>query len=166
MAARAAGAIVFGAVTSVAGLALTVSGLVGVMVPVGAALAIGAGVVLTTVELATLSRVPPTASIVVGGVAAALVVAFVEGIVEAPLPAVVAGAAIAVLVSSWWRYAEHVIAVEGPTRLPAALLARWWVPARDLALALSGQPLRHVSLGPSVGAEQRSALPPSSPSRR
>jgi hypothetical protein len=125
------------------------------MVPVASALAIGAGVVLATVELATLSRVPPTASIVVGGVAAAVVVAFVEGIVEAPLPAVVAGAAIAVLLSSWWRYAEHVIAVEGPTRVPAALVARFWVPARDLGLALSGQPLR-----------QPTSLPPSSPSRR
>lgn len=155
MRARAAGAIVFGTTMSVVGLALAVCGLVGVMVPVASALAIGAGVVLATVELATLSRVPPTASLVVGGVAAAVVVAFIEGIVEAPLPAVVAGAAIAVLLSSWWRYAEHVIAVEGPTRLPAAFAARFWVPARDLALALSGQPLR-----------QPASLPPSSPSRR
>lgn len=155
MRARAAGAIVFGAIASVVGLALAVGGLVGVMVPVASALAIGAGVVLATAELATLSRVPPAASIVLGGVSAAVVVAFVEGIVEAPLPAVVAGAAIAVLLSSWWRYAEHVIAVEGPTRVPSALVARFWVPARDLALALSGQPLR-----------QPTPLPPSSPSRR
>lgn len=154
MRARAAGAIVFGAIMSLVGLALAVSGLVGVMVPVASALAMGAGVVLATVELATLSRVPPTASIIIGGVAAGVVVAFVEGIVEAPLPAVVAGAAIAVLLSSWWRYAEHVIAVEGPTHVPAALAARFWVPARDLALALSGQPLR-----------QPGRLPPSSPSR-
>jgi hypothetical protein len=155
MRARAAGAIAFGAITSVVGLALAVGGLVGVMVPVASALAIGAGTVLATAELATLSRVPPSASLVIGGVAAGVVVAFVEGIVEAPLPAVVAGAAIAVLLSSWWRYGEHVIAVEGPTRVPAALAARFWVPARDLALALAGQPLR-----------QRPALPPSSPSRR
>lgn len=155
MRARATGTMVFGVTASVLGLGLAVAGLVGVMVPAASAIAIGAGVVLATAEVATLSRLPPTASIVLGGVAAAVVVSFVEGIVEAPLAGVVAGAAIAVFLSSWWRYGEHVIAVEGPHRLPAALAARFWVPARDLALALSGQPLR-----------QPTALPPSSPSRR
>lgn len=139
---RAAGSVVFGVVTAVVGVACAAAGAAGVLSPTVGGVAVGAGVVVAVAELAALSKLPSTAALIVAGVAAGVVVVAVEGVVDVGLPAVVVGAGLGLLLSSWWRYAEHVIAVEGPTRTLAAVLARWWLPARDLTLVLSGRPLR------------------------
>ena len=152
---RAAGSVAFGVVTAVVGGAVAAVGAAGLLTPTIGGLAIGLGAVVVVAELAGLSRFSPTVSLVVGGVAAGIVVVAVEGVVEVGLPAVVVGAGFGLLLSSWWRYAEHVIAVEGPHRAVAAVAARWWLPARDLTLALSGRPLR-----------EQPALPPSAARRR
>jgi len=180
---RAAGSVAFGVVTAAVGGACAAVGAAGLLTPGIGGFAIGLGAVVVVAELAALSRLSPTVSLVVGGVAAGVVVVAVEGVVEVGLPTVVVGAGLGLVLSSWWRYAEHVIAVEGPHRVAAAIAARWWVPARDLTLALSGRPLReqpalppfdgrgsfpaHPSRGSLVDKTAKPVFsPPSTPVRR
>lgn len=128
-------------VTAVAGAAFVV-GLAGVWTPVVGGLAVGAGLALALVELATVSRLPPTAALLLGGVGPAVVIVVADGVADLSLPGLVGGAALGLVVAGATRYAEHVIVGEGPHRAGPALLARVVVPVRDLALALGGRPLR------------------------
>jgi hypothetical protein len=127
---------------AVIGAAGVVVGLAGLLTPVGAGVVVGAGLALAVAELCALGRLPPTAGLVGGGVAVAAVVVVADGVVDLSLPGLVAGAGLGLVVSGAARYAEHVIAVEGPARPLAAVVARLTIPIRDLALALGGQPLR------------------------
>ena len=128
-----------GAVIGVAGV---VVGLAGLVAPLPAGLAVGAGLALALAELCALGRLPPSAGLVAGGVGVAVVVVVADGLVEISLPGLVGGAGFGLVVCGAARYAEHVIAVEGPAGPLAAVGARLVVPLRDLALALGGQPLR------------------------
>ncbi|HEY1100989.1 MAG TPA: hypothetical protein VGF99_18770, partial [Myxococcota bacterium] len=113
----------------------------GLVLPAVGGAVLGAGVVVGVAELANVARLRPAICFGIAGIAAAVVVAFVEGVADVSLPAVVGGAALGALLSAWWRYAEHVIVVEGPHTALPAIAARFWLPARDLSLALSGRPL-------------------------
>jgi hypothetical protein len=134
-----------GAVIGVVGV---VVGLAGLMEPLTAGLAVGAGLALALAELCALGRAPPSAGLVAGGVGVAVVVVVADGLVDLSLPGLVGGAGFGLVVSGAARYAEHVIAVEGPARPLAAVGARFVVPFRDLALALGGQPLREPPARP------------------
>ena len=152
---RAAGAVSFGVVVAVVAAAIGVVAGAGLFTPLVGGVALGAAVVVVVAELAQLARLAATLGLIAAGVAAVVVVVAVEGIVEVSLPAVVGGAGLGLLLSSWWRYAEHVIAVEGPKQALAAIAARWWLPARDLTLALSGRPLRQPALLASTTPRRR-----------
>lgn len=133
---------------AIVGAAGVVVGLAGLLTPVAAGLVVGAGLALAVAELCTLGRLSPGVGLVAGGVAVGVVVVVADGVVDLSLPGLVGGAAIGLVVSGAARYAEHVIAVEGPGRPGPAVLARLVVPVRDLVLALGGHPLREPAPSP------------------
>jgi hypothetical protein len=133
---------------AVLGAAAVVVGLAGLVAPLPAGLAVGAGLALALAELCALGRLPPSPGLVAGGVGVGVVVVVADGVVDLSLPGLVCGAALGLVVSGAARYAEHVIAVEGPARPLAAAVARLVVPVRDLVLALAGEPLREPAALP------------------
>ena len=139
--------------------ALTVGGALvtlgggGLVGPVAAGGALGAGAFVIGAEVLGLVRARRTtvaraASLAVGGALAAVVVVVADGLVEASLPAVVVGSGLGAIVSGAAMYGEHVVAVEGPGRALPAASARAWLAWRDLFLAFAGPPLQETSAPP------------------
>ena len=141
---RAPGQRLFSLVGAFIGVGLGTVGVASVLSPAAAGVCVGAGVALLLTEVAALSRLPATVGLVLGGLAVGGVVVFADGVVDLSLPGLVVGGALGLLVAGAARYAEHVVAVEGPVQPVAAALARVWLPWRDLFLALGGRPLRQA----------------------
>lgn len=161
MGTRAPGQRLFSLVGATVGVGLGTVGVASMLQPAAAAVCVGAGVALLLTEVAALSRLPASAGTLLGGLGVGVVVVLADGVIDLSLPGLVAGGALGLMVAGAARYAEHVIAVEGPKRPAAAALARVWLPWRDLFLALGGRPLRQApALAPP------SARPPSVSSRR
>ena len=135
---RAPGQRLFSLVGAFIGVGLGTVGVASVLSPAAAGVCVGAGVALLLTEL------PATVGLVLGGLAVGGVVVFADGLVDLSLPGLVVGGALGLLVAGAARYAEHVVAVEGPVQPVAAALARVWLPWRDLFLALGGRPLRQA----------------------
>ena len=116
-------------------------GLAGLLSPVVGGVVVGAAATVLLAEAWAASRGGPFGGLVVGALGVAAVVVLADGLVDLALPAIVGGAAAAQAFVASVRYAEHIIAVEGPRRPLAALLRRFTLPASELFLALGGQPL-------------------------
>lgn len=155
MARSVPGQLPFSLGAAVVGVGAAVVAMAGLVPPVMGGALVGAGVALALAELAAVSRLSPTAGLLVGGVGAGVVVIVADGVVDLSLPGLVAGAAGGLVLSGAARYAEHVIAGEGPAGVFAAVLSRLTIPVRDLALALGVQPLRQPALPPPTRGTRR-----------
>ncbi len=114
-------------------------GLAGLLSPGVGGVVVGAAVTVFLAELMALSRGSAVGGVVVGAIGTAAVVIFADGVVELSLAGLVGGAAAAQVFVASVRYAEHVIAVEGPRRPLPAILRRLTLPASELFLALAGR---------------------------
>ncbi len=141
-----AGQLAYSMSLAVAGGAAVVGGVAGVGGPVLAGVVVGAGLSLALSELSALAKLSVVAGLAIGAAAVGGVIVWADGHVELSLPGLVVGAAAGLSFAGASRYAEHVIAVEGPHSAGAALRARVLVPWRDLVRVLSAEPLASPSL--------------------
>jgi hypothetical protein len=156
-----AGQVPYSVSVAAIGGAVASVGLAGLFSPIGGGVAVGAGVVLLLAELVAVARGPKWGGLVAGAVGVSVVVVVADGLVDLSLPALIAGAGGAQVFTAAVRYAEHVIAVEGPKRSLSAVLRRLTLPVHELFLALGGQSL---SGSQPLPPRLPSRLPP--PSRR
>ncbi len=138
----APGQLLYSLTLAVAGIVGVVVGLAGLGGPLVGAVAVGAGLAVAVAELGVLARLKVAASLVAGGAAVATVIVVADGLIELSLPGLVVGAALGLSCAAGARYAEHIIAVEGPHQRGAAVIARWLLPWREVVDVLSGQPRR------------------------
>ncbi len=138
----APGQVLYSVTLAIAGVLVVVGGVAGLGGPVVGAVAVGAGLSLAVAELCALARLKVVAGLVAGGAAVATVIVLADGLMELSLPGLVVGAALGLSCAAAARYAEHIIAVEGPHHRGAAVIARWRLPWREVVDVLSGQPRR------------------------